>query len=62
MGNHARSSPEEALERSILDMIRNLLSDPDKRKPLPSLLDGLILIQAGFFSKGKPMRRENTGA
>lgn len=62
MGDHARNSPEESLEPSILDMICNLLSHPDKRKPLLSLLDGLDLIQAGFYSKGKPMTRQNTEA
>ena len=60
MGDHARNSPEESLEPSILDIICNLLSHPDKRKPLLSLLDGLDLIQAGFYSKGKPMTREKT--
>ncbi|KAL8690273.1 MAG: hypothetical protein Q9218_004239 [Villophora microphyllina] len=60
MGDHARNSPEESLEPSILDMICNLLSHPDKRKPLLSLLDGLDLIQAGFYSKGKPMTRAQT--
>ncbi|KAI9721649.1 MAG: hypothetical protein M1828_005016 [Chrysothrix sp. TS-e1954] len=54
MGDHARNSPEESLEPAILDVICNLLSHPDKRKPLLSLLDGLDLIQAGFYSKGKP--------
>jgi len=58
MGDHARNSPEESLEPSVLDMICNLLSHPDKRKPLLSLLDGLDLIQAGFYSKGQPMTRE----
>ncbi len=62
MGDHARNSPEEALEPSILDMICNLLSHPDKRKPLLSLLDGLDLIQAGFYSKGKPTTNESTEA
>ena len=62
MGDHARNSPEESLEPPILDMICNLLSHPDKRKPLLSLLDGLDLIQAGFYSKGKPMARESTEA
>lgn len=62
MGDHARNSPEEALEPSILDMICNLLSHPDKRRPLLSLLDGLDLIQAGFYSQGKPLTRENTEA
>lgn len=58
MGDHARNSPEESLEPSVLDMICDLLSHPDKRKPLLSLLDGLDLIQAGFYSKGQPMTRE----
>ena len=62
MGDHARNSPEESLEPSILDMICNLLSHPDKRKPLLSLLDGLDLIQTGFYSKGRPMTREKTEA
>ena len=62
MGDHARKSPEESLKPSILDMICNLLSHPDKRKPLLSLLDGLELIQAGFYSKGRPITRENTEA
>lgn len=62
MGDHARNSPEESLEPSILDMICNLLSHPNKRQPLLSLLDGLDLIQTGFYSKGKPMTRENTEA
>lgn len=62
MGDHARNSPEESLEPSILDMICNLLSHPDKRKPLLSLLDGLDLIQAGFYSKGKPLTRAQTEA
>ncbi|KAI4169534.1 MAG: hypothetical protein LQ343_005614 [Gyalolechia ehrenbergii] len=62
MGDHARNSPEESLEPSILEMICNLLSHPDKRKPLLSLLDGLDLIQAGFYSKGKPMTRQSTAA
>ncbi|KAL8876945.1 MAG: hypothetical protein Q9198_004945 [Flavoplaca austrocitrina] len=62
MGDHARNSPEESLEPSILDMICNLLSHPDKRKPLLSLLDGLDLIQAGFYSKGRPLTRAQTEA
>ena len=62
MVDHARNSPEESLEPSILDMIYNLLSHPDKQKPLLSLLDGLDLIQAGFYSKGKPLTRENMEA
>lgn len=62
MGDHARNSPEESLERSILDMICNLLSHPDKRKQLLSLLDGLDLIQASFYSKGRPLTRAQTEA
>lgn len=50
MGDHARQNPEEALEPSILQVICQLLSHPDKRKPLLSLLDGLDLIKAGFYS------------
>ena len=57
MGDHARDSPEESLEPSILDMICNLLSHPDKRRPLLSLLDGLDLIQAGFYSEGKHTKK-----
>ncbi|KAL8760997.1 MAG: hypothetical protein Q9184_002849 [Pyrenodesmia sp. 2 TL-2023] len=30
--------------------------------PPLSLLDGLDLIQAGFYSKGRPMTRQNTAA
>lgn len=60
MGDLARNSPDESLEPSILDMICNLLSHPDKRNPLLSLLDGLDLIQTGFYSKGKTMTREKT--
>ncbi|KAL8796216.1 MAG: hypothetical protein Q9182_007404 [Xanthomendoza sp. 2 TL-2023] len=62
MGDHARKSPEESLEPSILDMICNLLSHPDKRKPLLSLLDGLDLIQAGFYSSRKRLTRAQTEA
>ncbi|MCJ1401500.1 hypothetical protein MMC11_004714 [Xylographa trunciseda] len=50
MGDHARQSPEESLESSVLEVICQLLSHPDKRKPLLSLLDGLALIQSGFYS------------
>lgn len=62
MGDHARNSPKESLEPSILDMICDLLSHPDKRQPLLSLLDGLDLIQTGFYSKGKSVTRKNTEA
>lgn len=53
MGDHARQNPEEALEPSILQVICRLLSHPDKRKPLLSLLDGLDLIKSGFYSSFK---------
>ena len=53
MGDHARQSPEEALDSSILDVICHLLSHPDKRKPLIALLDALDLIQSGFYSTGR---------
>ncbi|KAL9578374.1 MAG: hypothetical protein Q9212_005757 [Teloschistes hypoglaucus] len=62
MGDHARNSPEESLEPSIRDMICNLLSHSDKRKSLLSLLDGLDLVQAGFYSKGRPLTRAQTEA
>ncbi|KAH0564805.1 hypothetical protein GP486_001807 [Trichoglossum hirsutum] len=51
MGDHARQNPEETLEPSILEVICRLLSDPEKRKPLLSLLDGLDLIKSGFYSQ-----------
>ena len=50
MGDHARQHPEDALELSTLDTICLLLSHPDKRKPLLSLLDGLDLIKSGYYS------------
>lgn len=50
MGDHARNSPEESLDPSVLDVICRLLSHPDKRKPLLSLLDALDLICSGFYS------------
>ena len=53
MGDHARQSPEETLEPSILQVICHLLSHPSKRKPLLSLLDGLDLIKSGFYSSTK---------
>lgn len=52
MGEHARQSPEEALDPAVLDVICHLLSHPDKRKPLLSLLDALDLIRSGFYSMG----------
>ncbi|KAI9859761.1 MAG: hypothetical protein M1813_006478 [Trichoglossum hirsutum] len=53
LGDHARHTPEEALDPSILEVICQLLSHPDKRKPLLSLLDGLDLITSGFYSWNK---------
>lgn len=50
LGEHARMTPEEALEPSSLELICQLLSHPDKRKPLLSLLDGLDVIRGGFYS------------
>ena len=54
MGDHARQHPEETLETSVLEVICNLLSHPDKRKPLLSLLDSLNLIRSGFYSSMPP--------
>lgn len=62
MGDHARNSPEESLEPSILDVICHLLSHPDKRKPLLSLLDALDLIRSGFYSTGNTSSRIGTEA
>ena len=62
MGDHARNSSKGSFEPPILDIVCSLLSHPDKQKPLLSLLDGLDLIQAAFYSKGKPKARENTEA
>jgi ankyrin repeat protein len=53
MADHARQTPEESLEPSVLEVLCQLLSNPDKRKPLLSLLDGLALIQSGFYSSNK---------
>ena len=50
LGDHARQAPEEALETSVLDTICQLLSSPDKRKPLLSILDELDLIRSGYYS------------
>jgi len=57
MGDHARNSPEEALEPSILDVICHLLSHPEKRMPLLLLFDGLDLIRSGFYSSGNTISR-----
>lgn len=53
MADHARLNPEEALEPSVLEAIYQLLSQPNKRKPLLSLLDGLDLIRSGFYSSNE---------
>ena len=50
LGDHARYTPEEALEPSVLETICKLLSSPDKRQPLLSLLNELDLIRSGFYS------------
>lgn len=60
MGDHARHNPEDALEPSILEVIGRLLSHPDKRKPLISLLDGLDLIRSGFYSGEMPQNVSET--
>ena len=52
LSDHARQSPEEALNPSILNVICHLLSHPDKRKPLLALLNALDLIRSGFYSTG----------
>ncbi|KAF7514056.1 hypothetical protein GJ744_004381 [Endocarpon pusillum] len=53
MADHARQTPEESLEPSVLEVLFQPLSHPDKRRPLYSLLDGLALIQSGFYSSNK---------
>ncbi|WEW56343.1 hypothetical protein PRK78_001786 [Emydomyces testavorans] len=53
LGDHARQTPEEALALPTLEAICQLLSDPNRRKPLLSLLDGLDLIRSGFYSSNK---------
>lgn len=53
MADHARRTPEESLEPSVLKVLCQLLSHPDKRRPLLSLLDGLALIQSGYYSSNK---------
>ena len=59
LGEHVRQNPEDALEQSVLEVICQLLSHPEKRKPLLSLLDGLDLIKSGYYApKGKP---DNSG-
>ncbi|KAK6430789.1 hypothetical protein LTR95_013053 [Oleoguttula sp. CCFEE 5521] len=50
MGDHARETPEEALEQSVLHNICRLLANPGKRKALLSLLDALDLIKSGFYN------------
>lgn len=51
MGDHARSNPEDALDVTVLRVLFRLLSHPEKRKPLLSLLDSLDLIRSGFYMK-----------
>lgn len=63
MGDHARQNPEEALEPFILQEICRLLAHPDKRKHLLSLLDGLDLIKAGFYSyRDQEFQTEHTAS
>lgn len=50
MAEHTRQHPEETLDHSILELICQLFSRPDKRRPLIALLDGLDLINSGFYS------------
>lgn len=50
MGEHARETPEEALDPSVLNVICGLLAHPEQRRPLLSLIGGLDLIKAGFYS------------
>ena len=55
MGDHARLNPEDALEPGVLEVIYRLLSNPEKRKPLLSLLDSLDFVRPGFcHSKNLP--------
>jgi len=61
MGDHARHNPEDALEPSVLEVIGELLSHPDKRKPLLSLLDGLDMIKSGFYSTQWPQDNAENG-
>lgn len=53
MADHARQTPEEALEPSVLATLCQLLSHPGKRKPLLSLLDSLDIIKYGFYSSSE---------
>ena len=59
LGDHARNSPEESLAATILEAICHLLTDPAKRKPLLTLLDGLDLIRSGYYS-AQPMDEVDT--
>lgn len=49
MGGHARESPEVSLKPAVLEELYLLLSEPNKRKPLLALLDGLDLIKSGTY-------------
>jgi Cdc6-like AAA superfamily ATPase len=61
LGDHARQTPEEALTPSTLEAICRLLADPDKRRPLLSLLYGLDLIRAGFYSMNQAEEGDGGG-
>lgn len=50
MAQHARESPEVSLKPAVLEELCQLLSQPNKRKPLLALLDGLDLIKSGAYS------------
>lgn len=50
MAEHARESPEVSLKPAVLEELYLLLSEPNKRKPLLALLDGLDLIKSGAYA------------
>lgn len=60
LGDHARNAPEESLPPAILEVICHLLTDPNKRKPLLTLLDGLDLIRSGYYTTQLSNNFDNT--
>ena len=50
IGDHARQTPEDALEPAVLETIYRLLSHPEKRKLFLRLLDRLDLVRSDFYS------------
>ena len=50
IGDHARQTPEDALEPAILETIYRLLSHPEKRTLFLRLLDRLDLVRSDFYS------------